>query len=98
MGAYGPGSIARLCRLAPPDVGVITAIGMAHYERFRTLDTVARTKFELAEAVAAKRGKNIIAEQVLELEPAKNFRARHTENTIVVGKDPACALRLVSSA
>ncbi|MBV9612345.1 MAG: hypothetical protein JO091_07725, partial [Acidobacteriaceae bacterium] len=54
MGAYGPGSIARLCRLAPPDVGLITAIGMAHYERFRTLEAVARTKFELAEAVAAK--------------------------------------------
>ena len=30
MGAYGPGSIKRLCRLAPPDVGVITAVGMAH--------------------------------------------------------------------
>jgi len=27
MGAYGPGSIARLCRLAPPTLGVITAIG-----------------------------------------------------------------------
>ena len=56
MGAYGPGSIARLCRLAPPDFAVITAIGMAHYERFKTLDTVAKTKFELAEATAKKNG------------------------------------------
>jgi UDP-N-acetylmuramoyl-tripeptide--D-alanyl-D-alanine ligase len=98
MGAYGPGSIANLCRLAPPDIGVITAIGMAHYERFRTLETVARAKFELAEAVAAKRGTVIIAEQVLELEPAKSFRERHPQNTLVVGKDPACSLRLISSA
>ena len=30
MGAYGPGSVARLCLLAPPDIGVITAIGHAH--------------------------------------------------------------------
>ena len=33
MGAYGPGSIAKLCQLAPPDFGIITALGHAHYER-----------------------------------------------------------------
>lgn len=98
MGAYGPGSIARLCRLAPPDVGVITAIGMAHYERFKTLEAVAQTKFELAEAVAAKSGATIIAEQVLELEAARNFRDRHAQKTIVAGRGAECALRLVSSA
>jgi UDP-N-acetylmuramoyl-tripeptide--D-alanyl-D-alanine ligase len=98
MGAYGPGSIERLCRLAPPDLGVITAIGMAHYERFKTLEVIARTKFELAEAVAAKGGTVIVAEQVLDLEPARNFCDRHSQNTIIVGKSPACALRLVSSA
>ncbi len=51
MGAYGPGSIARLCRLTPPHQGVITAVGMAHYERFKSVDTVFGAKFELAEAV-----------------------------------------------
>ena len=66
MGAYGPGSIARLCRLAPPDIAVITAVGYAHYERFKSLDVVARTKLELAEAVVAKGGKIIMAEQVLD--------------------------------
>ena len=34
MGAYGPGSIDRLCDLAPPDLGVIVSIGFAHHERF----------------------------------------------------------------
>ena len=97
MGAYGPGSIARLCRLAPPDLGVITAIGMAHYERFKTLDTVAKTKFELAEAVAARRGTMIVAEQVLELEPARAFCNRHKENVLVVGAGPDSALQLLSS-
>lgn len=53
MGAYGPGSIARLCRLTPPDVGLITAVGPAHYERFKTLETVSHAKFELAAATAA---------------------------------------------
>lgn len=96
MGAYGPGSIARLCRLAPPDVGVITAIGMAHYERFKTLDTVAKTKFELAEAAAAKNGPVIIAEQVLEFEHARKFRDGYP-GTVVVGRGRDCALRIVNS-
>jgi uncharacterized membrane protein len=59
MGAYGIGSIARLCALTPPKLGIITAIGKAHYERFKTLDAVARAKFELAAAVcrgASRRG------------------------------------------
>jgi UDP-N-acetylmuramoyl-tripeptide--D-alanyl-D-alanine ligase len=56
MGAYGPGSIKRLCDLTPPNVAVITAIGHAHYERFKSLDTVAKTKFELAEAARENNG------------------------------------------
>lgn len=56
MGAYGPGSIARLCALTPPDQGLITSIGMAHYERFKSVDTVFAAKFELAEAVHQNNG------------------------------------------
>ncbi len=96
MGAYGPGSIERLCRLAPPDFAVITAIGMAHYERFKTLDTVAKTKFELAEAVAKKNGPVVLAEQVLEFTDARNFRERYA-NTIVVGRGADCALQILES-
>jgi len=50
MGAYGPGSIKKLCQLTPPDFGIITALGHAHYERFKSLDVVAKAKFELAES------------------------------------------------
>lgn len=96
MGAYGPGSIERLCRLAPPDFALITAIGMAHYERFKTLDTVAKTKFELAEATAKKNGPVVVAEQVLEFTDAKQFRDRYA-NTIVVGPGPDSALRILES-
>lgn len=97
MGAYGPGSIERLCRLAPPDAGVITAIGMAHYERFKSLDAVARTKFELADAVTAKAGAVIVAEQAMDFEPARTFRDRYLRKTIVVGKDAGCALKIGTS-
>ena len=57
MGAYGPGSIARLCALVPPGFGVITTIGKAHYERYKSLDTVAEAKFELAHAAQREGGK-----------------------------------------
>lgn len=59
-GAYQKGSIANLCTLTPPDVGVITSIGMAHYERFKSVETVLEAKFELAEAVQRKQGPVII--------------------------------------
>lgn len=61
MGAYGPGSIARLCRLTPPDVALVTAVGAAHYERFKTLETVAKAKFEIAEAVFDNGGRAVVS-------------------------------------
>jgi UDP-N-acetylmuramoyl-tripeptide--D-alanyl-D-alanine ligase len=86
MGAYGPGSIARLCRLAPPDFGIITAIGEAHYERFKSLDTVARAKFELAEAVLAKpSGFMIVHASVLKIPYAQDFVLRNRKRFILVG-------------
>lgn len=56
MGAYYPGSIRRLCDLVHPDDGIITAVGSAHYARFKTVGNVAKAKFELAEAVEEKGG------------------------------------------
>ena len=54
MGAYGEGSIERLCDLIDPDHAIITSIGLAHNERFKGLDVVARAKSELAQWVATK--------------------------------------------
>ena len=76
MGAYGPGSIERLCRLAPPDIAVVTAVGPAHYERFKSLDTVARTKFELPAAAIARGGKAIVSDAVLAFPDAQRLRRR----------------------
>ncbi|UTW55513.1 UDP-N-acetylmuramoyl-tripeptide--D-alanyl-D-alanine ligase [Kordiimonas sp. SCSIO 12610] len=60
MGAYGPGSIAKLCQLTPPNIAMISAVGAAHYERFKSLETVAKAKFEIAEACFNNGGKAII--------------------------------------
>lgn len=51
MGAYGRGSIKRLCDFAPPQAAIITAIGTAHLERFGSRENIYLTKSELAQAV-----------------------------------------------
>ena len=53
MGARGPGHIARLCALAPPQVGVVLNVGSAHLGEFGSADGVAQAKGELVEALPA---------------------------------------------
>lgn len=86
MGAYGPGSIKHLCDLTPPDMGIITAIGHAHYERFKTLERVSEAKFELAEAVIANGGKNIIHERTLRFPHPRKVKAAQPDSFIVCGE------------
>lgn len=88
MGAYGPGSIEHLCKLCPPDIGVITAIGHAHYERFKTLETVAEAKFELANAALAREGKVITHEKVLRFPYTEEIKNTNTDSFIVAGQKP----------
>ena len=51
MGAYKRGDIRDLCRLAPPDIGILTAVGPVHLERFKTIENTTRAKYELIEAL-----------------------------------------------
>jgi UDP-N-acetylmuramoyl-tripeptide--D-alanyl-D-alanine ligase len=53
MGAYRRGDVAELCELVHPTVGILTAIGPAHLERFGSLDEIEKAKGELAEALPA---------------------------------------------
>jgi UDP-N-acetylmuramoyl-tripeptide--D-alanyl-D-alanine ligase len=94
MGAYGPGSIERLCRLAPPDIAVVTAVGRAHYERFKSLDAVARTKFELPEAAIARGGKAIVNDAVLAFPDARAFAETHRASMILVGEGEGSDARI----
>ena len=49
MGTYGKGEIADLCSWIEPTVGVITAIGPVHLERFGSLDRIVESKSEILE-------------------------------------------------
>ena len=85
MGAYGIGSIRRLCELTPPKLGIVTAIGKAHYERFKSLDAVTRAKFELAEAARDNGGSVVVAGDTLDFAWPREFVARHRDITVTVG-------------
>jgi UDP-N-acetylmuramoyl-tripeptide--D-alanyl-D-alanine ligase len=50
MGARGKGHIARLCRIAPPSIGVVLNVGSAHLGEFGSRQATAESKGELAEA------------------------------------------------
>ncbi len=51
MGMRGPGQIASLASLAPPDVAVITGIGPVHLELLGTVEAIAAAKAEILEAL-----------------------------------------------
>jgi UDP-N-acetylmuramoyl-tripeptide--D-alanyl-D-alanine ligase len=51
MGAYRRGDVAEICELVRPRIGVLTAVGPAHLERFGSLDEIEQAKGELAEAL-----------------------------------------------
>jgi len=54
MGMNRPGEIGRLTKIADPDVGAITNVGMAHIEGLGDLQGVAKAKTELVEKISSK--------------------------------------------
>jgi len=53
MGFYEPGDIELLCRIARPQVGVLTNIGTVHASRAKSQEAIARGKSELIQALPA---------------------------------------------
>ena len=54
MGMSARGEIAGMCRIARPDVGVLTAVAPVHLEFFGSVDEIAHAKGELADALDAR--------------------------------------------
>ncbi|MEN2494391.1 MAG: UDP-N-acetylmuramoyl-tripeptide--D-alanyl-D-alanine ligase [Hyphomicrobiaceae bacterium hypho_1] len=96
MGAYGIGSISRLCTFIPPKHGIITSIGEAHYERFKDLETVSKAKFELAQAVSRLDGKVVLDESVLEHISAYKFVEQNRKMFIIVGMKSMADIKILS--
>ena len=51
MGARYVGEIKEICDIVHPHHGIITSIGPAHLMTFGSLENIAKTKFELADAL-----------------------------------------------
>lgn len=51
MGADRLGNIAYLTGIAPPDVGVVLAVGVAHIGHFGSVEIIAKTKSEMVSGV-----------------------------------------------
>jgi len=51
MGARGIGHVRYLCEIAPPRVGVVLNVGVAHVGEFGSVEAIARAKGELVEAL-----------------------------------------------
>jgi len=81
MGMTAPGEIAEMCRIALPDVGVITNVAPVHLEFFDSVEAIARAKGELAEGIAAGGTLVYNADDPL----VRKIAARHTGDRISFG-------------
>ena len=53
MGASGEGEIRRLTAMAPPHIGVVLMVGLAHAGEFGGIETTVRTKSEMVQDLPA---------------------------------------------
>lgn len=51
MGARQVGDIKEICDIVQPTYGIITSVGIAHLETFRSTENIRKTKFELADSL-----------------------------------------------
>lgn len=54
MGMNALGEIAELCRLARPDIGIVTNVGPVHLERLGSIERITDAKAELVESLPAE--------------------------------------------
>jgi UDP-N-acetylmuramoyl-tripeptide--D-alanyl-D-alanine ligase len=96
IGMNHPGEIAALTKIAAPDVGIITNIGVAHIEFMGSRDAIAQEKGALAEAIGPQGTLILNADDPYSEKIAKRTRAK----TVYAGtrKGTVCATDLRQSA
>lgn len=81
LGAYVVGEIKSLCKLVTPTVGILTNIGQAHLETFKTQENVQTAKFELIESLP----KNGLAILNSDDEYQRNYKIKNEVNKVWIG-------------
>ena len=89
MGMRGFGEIARLCEIALPHIGVITAIGDAHAERVGGVSGVVKAKAELLNSLPADGTAVVNVDSELVMATAKDSQAQR----ITFGRSHAADVR-----
>jgi UDP-N-acetylmuramoyl-tripeptide--D-alanyl-D-alanine ligase len=75
MSAYGPGEIREVCDIVRPSLGILTAVGVQHLERFGTPERIAEAKYELLAGLPAGAPAVINADDPVCLQLAERARA-----------------------
>jgi UDP-N-acetylmuramoyl-tripeptide--D-alanyl-D-alanine ligase len=91
MGARGAGHIRYLCGIAPPRVGVVLNVGVAHIGEFGSVEAIEAAKGELVEALPARGVAVLNADDERVWAMAGRTKAR----VIGYGESPAAAVRAV---
>lgn len=76
MGMRGLGQIKSLCKIAEPDIGVITNVGTSHIGVLGSKENIAKAKGELIESLTEKGIAVLNGDDILVKEMGKNFKGR----------------------
>ena len=93
MGMSMPGEIARHCRVAPPDVSVVTNVAPVHLEFMGTVEAVARGKAQLVEGL--KPGGTAVLNADDRRVAAMREKAGHAARVITYGLGASAEVRAV---
>lgn len=78
MGMSHAGEITHLCKIAAPDQGLVTNVGLAHLEYFGTQANIARAKYELIAALPAGGHAFLNADDPFVSQFGRDFRGKVT--------------------
>lgn len=89
MGARGRGQISELCEYARPHVGVVTNVGVTHFEHFGSREAIADSKAELVASLDDAGAAVLNADDPL----VANMASRTSANVVTFGLSPGASVR-----
>jgi UDP-N-acetylmuramoyl-tripeptide--D-alanyl-D-alanine ligase len=89
LGARGAGHVRHLCGVAPPRIGVVLNVGVAHLGEFGTVDAIAEAKGELVEALPADGVAVLFADDPR----VRAMAARTAARVVLAGESPDATVR-----